>query len=103
MARVIERVRGRYEACETPYAMGYAWRPDRVVVECDCGERSVLTPLETVCSCGAEHAARVGEGLVRRDSPDGALRPWREEHREWFEGNGRQRSEDQHWREWSEL
>jgi hypothetical protein len=103
MAKVIERIRGSYEAHETPYAKGYAWRPDRVVVECECGEVLALTALGTVCSCGADHAASVEEGRVLRDSADITLRPWREEHREWFEGNGRRRSEHQHWLEWSGL
>ena len=103
MVKVIERIRGCYEAHETPYAKSYAWRPDRVVVECDCGETLSLTVLGTVCSCGADHAACVEEGGVLRESTDGTPRPWREEHREWFEANGRRRSEHQHWLEWSRL
>lgn len=102
MAKVIEHIRGRYEAHETSYAKGYVWRPDRVVVECDCGETLAFTAFETVCSCGVDHAASVEEGCVLRASSDGGLRPWREEHREWFETNGR-RPEHQHWLEWSGL
>ncbi len=38
MAR-IERIGGNYEVEELEFGLVYRWRPERFVVECDCGER----------------------------------------------------------------
>ena len=38
MTTVIECVEGHYEVEETSYGHAYVWRPQRAVVECDCGE-----------------------------------------------------------------
>jgi hypothetical protein len=65
--RVIERVSGRYEIREVEFGRVYRWCPGCVVVECDCGEKPVLTGSTTTCSCGADHAAVVsGEPVVRQ-------------------------------------
>jgi hypothetical protein len=49
------------------------------VVECDCGERTTLSASETVCSCGADHAALIREVLASQKAP----RPWDMEYHEW--------------------
>jgi hypothetical protein len=36
--RVIERVRGHYEVQEVECGKVYKWRPESVVVACECGE-----------------------------------------------------------------
>ena len=46
------------------YGRAYVWHPQHVVVECDCGERLVLSACETVCSCGVDHTALVREELA---------------------------------------
>lgn len=76
MVGVIERAEGRYEVQDVEFGRVYRWRPERVVVECDCGERAALTCSETTCRCGADHAAVVREELVVC-SEDEALHPWR--------------------------
>jgi hypothetical protein len=84
MTTVIERTQGHYEVQETSYGEAYVWRrPECVVVECDCGERPVLTASLSTCRCGADHANLVREELASRRSSDEASHPWDEEYREW--------------------
>jgi len=83
MTTVIECIEGHYEVEETSYGQAYVWRPEHVVVECDCGERLVLRASETDCSCGADHAALVREKLASRKVSNGALHPWEAEYQEW--------------------
>ena len=66
---------------KTPYAEDYVWCHGYVVVECDCGERSVLSASETVCGCGTDHAALVNEVLSSQKS-----HPWDAEYHEWRKG-----------------
>ena len=77
MAKVIERARARYEVDEVEYGKVYRWKPESVLVECECGEELYLTRSETACEeCGEEHAAIVGKAL--HDTPqDEVDYPWR--------------------------
>jgi hypothetical protein len=80
MVRVIERSGGRYEVQEVEFGQVYKWCPECVVVECDCGEMTILTPSMATCWCGADHTALVrGELFTRgtRSSGDKVLHPWR--------------------------
>jgi hypothetical protein len=80
MVRVLERSGGRYEVQEVEFGTVYKWCPECVVIECDCGEMTILTPSMATCWCGADHAALVrGELLTRstRGLVDKALHPWR--------------------------
>ncbi len=83
MTTVIECTEGHYEVQETSYGEAYIWCPECVVVQCDCGERPVLSASETLCSCGADHAALVREELASRGVSDGASHPWEAEYQEW--------------------
>ena len=79
MATIIECTESHYEAQKMPYGKVYVSYPECVVVECDCGERLVLTASEGVCRCGADHTA-----LVREErASDGGTHPWDEEYGEW--------------------
>jgi hypothetical protein len=73
---VIERAEGRYEVQDVEFGRVYKWCPERVVVECDCGERAILTASETTCRCGVDHSAVVREELVGCYE-DETLHPWR--------------------------
>ncbi len=76
MVTVIERSGGRYEVQDVEFGQVYKWCPECVVVECDCGEMTILTPSMATCRCGADHTALVrGEHVTRRG--DEALHPWR--------------------------
>jgi len=56
-----------------------------------------LTPSETACGCGTDHADLIGEATSSRRRSDVELRPWREEHPEWWEGRDEYlRSESQY-------
>lgn len=77
MVNVIERVAGHYEVYEAPYGRSYTCCPGRVVVECGCGERPILTSSRFVCRCGANHASVVAEELAVGRLREEALHPWR--------------------------
>jgi hypothetical protein len=83
MTTVVECIEGHYEVEETSYGRTYVWRPEHVVVECDCGERLVMRASETVCSCGADHADLVREELASRKPSDEAPHPWEAGYWEW--------------------
>jgi hypothetical protein len=79
--RVIEHESGHYEVREVPYGKVYDWRPDRVVVECDCGKTHVSLGSVVVCSCGAVHNDVSKEG--QREEEEESLHPWLEDYEEW--------------------
>ncbi len=81
MTTVIACTEGHYEVQETSYGEAYVWCHERVVVQCDCGQRAVLRASETVCSCGADHAALVRKVLASQR----AQHPWEADYREWRE------------------
>lgn len=74
----IERTGGYYEVQEVEFGLIYRWCPERFAVECDCGERLVITDgSEAACECGADHTSAVrGERTAGRPG-DEALHPWR--------------------------
>ena len=94
MTTVIECVEGHYEVEHTSYGRAYIWRPEHIVVECDCGERVVLSASETVCSCGVDHVALVREELVSQKVSDEAPHPWEAEYQEWRRKNAYLLSEE---------
>lgn len=73
---VVERTEGRYEVQDVEFGKVYKWCPERVVVECDCGERATLIGSETTCRCGADHA-KVFRGESTDSSEDEVIHPWR--------------------------
>jgi hypothetical protein len=79
MTTVIECTEGHYEVQQTSYGEAYVWCPGHVMVECDCGERPVLSTSETVCSCGRDHASLVRKVLASQRAPH----PWEAEYDEW--------------------
>jgi hypothetical protein len=79
-AKVIEHIEGCYEVQEVPFGMVYKWSPQRLVVECGCGERTTLSSSRTTCTgCGMDHATVVQErlGTEQPEAVDEALHPWR--------------------------
>jgi len=63
-----------------PQLWVYKMCPECVVIECDCGEMTILTPSMATCWCGADHTTLVrGELLTRgtRGLEDKALHLWR--------------------------
>jgi hypothetical protein len=79
MATVIECTEGHYEVQESSYGEAYVWCPERVVVQCDCGERAVLSASETICDCSADYAALIRKVLATQRAPH----PWEADYHEW--------------------
>ena len=79
MAKITDRARAGYEVEEVAYGKIYSWRPESVVVECECGEETTLTPSATACEeCGTEHTGIVREDLSdRKTQGDEDVHPWR--------------------------
>jgi hypothetical protein len=101
MSTVIERTRGHYEVHETSYGEAYVWCPECVVLECDCGERPVLTASQSTCGCGADHAALIREELASRRSSEEVSHPWDDEYHEWRKKQEEfLHSESHYWLEW---
>lgn len=103
MATVIERSAGHYEVQEVPFGRSYAWCPDCVVVECDCGERLVLSAEDATCTCGADHAALV-HGDPESRTGVGEDPQLKVEHDRWRENQDDYlRSEANYWQEMEAL
>lgn len=72
MARITESGEGHYEAREVPFGKVYEWNPEHVALECECGEKSILTATSVMFTrgrCGADlrglvHDIRVREGRL---------------------------------------
>lgn len=79
--RVVEREREHYDVQEVPYGKVYRWHPERIIIECDCGERLIWTAPVTVCRCGANYVYPGEEGTKRR--PEATHHPWIDEYEEW--------------------
>ena|SRR3712207_6982439 len=103
MTTLIECTEGRYEVHKTSYGEAYVWCPECAVVDCDCGERTVLTASAAVCGCGADHAALVRGGLASRRVPGGAPHPWEAEYEGWRRNNEPLLSEETYWLELSNV
>ena len=84
---ILERLEGHYEVQEVPFARTYKWCPECVVVECECGARSILTPSMSICSeCGADHTVGIQQELQsyqpemlgqKLEDYEATHRPWR--------------------------
>ncbi|HSK99562.1 MAG TPA: hypothetical protein VK869_04435 [Rubrobacteraceae bacterium] len=101
MTSVVEHIGGRYEVYRRPYGTEYAWCPQCIVVECECGGRPELNASETTCRCGVDHTALIDEELASRRWSEAPSRPldreWREHRDEYL------RSEFHDRMEWSAL
>ena len=104
MTTVIERNEGHYKVHKLPYGIDYVWCPRCVFVECDCGERLVLSASLTTCGCGADHAALVREELASRRPSEEVSHPLEDEYREWRNKHDEfLHSEFYDWAEWRAL
>ena len=79
MTRIIKDLEAHYETHEVPFGRTYEWHPERIIVECDCGERLTLTATSTttVCRCGTDHDAIIRD-IQKREGrlPDKTTHPW---------------------------
>jgi hypothetical protein len=79
LAKVIECAQGRYEVQDVELGKVYKWRPERVVVECGCGERLYLNSSTTISckECTTDHALTVRAELADQRERDEVFHPWR--------------------------
>ncbi len=79
MLTTIERTEGHYEVQEVEFGRVYRWCPERVKLECVCGESLTLTASSTaICPrCGTNHASALREETTSERLEDQALHPWR--------------------------
>jgi hypothetical protein len=87
LAKVIECAQARYEVQDVELGKVYKWRPERIVIECLCGQRLSLTASKTTCvECGTDHELAVKEALTEGHQSDQILHPWRYYYSEDREG-----------------
>ncbi len=89
--KVIERVEAHYEAREVPFGKVYEWHPGHVALECECGEKLILTDTSTITTCGRCGADLEVDGFVHDTQeregrlPDRLTHPWFYDAREQAE------------------
>jgi hypothetical protein len=77
VAKVTEYVEAHYEVQDVEMGKVYRWCPERVVVECDCGEEPSLTASNNTCrECGADYRA-ITEEVLDASPEDKVDHPWR--------------------------
>jgi hypothetical protein len=79
MVHIIERVQAHYEAREVPFGKVYDWHPAHVALECECGEKLILTATSTIttCRCGADLRGPVNDiKALEGRLPDRLSHPW---------------------------
>ena len=65
MTKVVGRVEACYDVEEVEYGKVYRWQPETLVVECECGQETAITPLRghlPEVRCGARGAHPGGFG-----------------------------------------
>ncbi len=69
--RVLAREREHYDVHEVPYEKVYTWRPERIVLECDCGETLVWMEPPTAPAGPSTPTSResAGDGRPTRSTP----------------------------------
>ena len=100
---VLEHLEEHYEVQEVPFGRVYRWCPESAVVECDCGESTILkistlTSSVVVCECGADDMAGIQEEW-QRHQPEvlgQTLEDYKTAHHPWLHDT--QAQEDQHLR-----
>lgn len=104
MTMVIDHVEGHYQMQSMSYGRVYVWCPECVVVECDCGERVILTASESACRCGVDHEALVRETMAFEDPQHETPHPWEQEYRKWRQRQNKfLSSEGLYQQEWTSI
>jgi hypothetical protein len=93
VVKIIERVEGRYEVQDVEFGKVYKWRPESVVIECDCEQRFTTEGNMVASSCprcGAEHTAGVARELEGKPllAEEEAYRCVRREYEAWTKDQG---------------
>ena len=80
MAQITKRVEAHYESSEMPFGKVYEWHNAYIALECDCGEKLILTATSTITTCprcGADLGAMVHDIQEREGGlPEELSHPW---------------------------
>jgi hypothetical protein len=80
VTRIIEDIAAHYETNEFPFGRSYEWHPEHIIVECDCGQKLLITGtsnIPTCPQCGADYASLVHDIRHREErSHDEDVHPW---------------------------
>jgi hypothetical protein len=91
--KVTKHVEAHYESSEMPFGKVYEWHNAYIALECDCGEKLILTATSTIttCSrCGADLGGFVHDIQEREGHlPDNLTHPWFYDAQEWAEQHRR--------------
>ena len=93
MSRIEKATPAHYESHEVPFGRSYEWHPEQIIVECDCGQKLLLTGTSNLPSCpecGLDYGSLVHE-IRRREKRrlrDEDEHPWQ------YDDQGQ---EDQHY------
>jgi hypothetical protein len=80
VTRIIEDIAAHYETHEVPFGKSYEWHPEHIIVECDCGQKLLITGtsnIPTCPQCGADYGALVHDIRYREERlRDEDIHPW---------------------------
>jgi hypothetical protein len=80
VTRIIEDIPAHYETHEVPFGRSYEWHPEHIIVECDCGQKLLITGTSNLPSCpecGADYASLVHDIRHREEQMrDEDIHPW---------------------------
>jgi hypothetical protein len=62
--RIVERVEAHYESSEMPFGKVYEWQPAYLALECECGEKLILSATNNITTCGRCGADLDVDGFV---------------------------------------
>jgi hypothetical protein len=68
MARIIKATPAHYETHEVPFGKSYEGHPEYILLECDCGQKLILSGTSNLPSCpecGADYGSLVQEIRLR--------------------------------------
>ena len=80
MTRIIKNIAAHYETHEVPFGKSYEWHPEYIIVECDCGQKLLITGtsnIPTCPQCGVDYGYLVHDIRHREERlRDEDIHPW---------------------------
>src|SRR5918993_2874447 len=80
MPQIIESIEAHYSTLEVPFGRVYKWHPEYIIIECDCGQKLLITGtsnIPTCPQCGADYGALVHDIRYREERlRDEEVHPW---------------------------
>ena len=80
MPQIIESIEAHYSTLEVPFGRVYKWHPEYIIIECDCGQKLLITGtsnIPTCPQCGVDYGALVHDIRCReRQVRDEDEHPW---------------------------